>query len=417
MKIVHVVSSDTGGAARAAIRINESLSGLENSAIENKVLVVNRITSSEKTESIATTKFKKLQIVLYNIFNKFTIKKYNPSSLFSNSVMGFDISTCKDIIDCDIINLHWINEGMLSYDSLKQLKALNKPIVWTLHDMWSFTGGCHYDEECGRYKENCGNCKVLKSNKNNDISSSILKTKMKIYENMNITIVGCSNWITSCAKESTVFKDKNCINIPNAINTKVYKPISKEIAKDILNIETQKKIILFGAMSSTSDVRKGFKYLLESVKYLDKDKYLAVVFGNNDINEDIEKYLETKYFGKLSDDYTLNLLYNAADVFVAPSIQENLANTVMESLACGTPVVAFNIGGMADMIKHKYNGYLSNSFDSEDLAKGIIYSVENNEELGSNARLYVVNNYDYNEISKRYYDLYESLTLFKCYKR
>lgn len=408
MNIVHLVCTDDGGAGRAAIRVNDSI----NRRIVNgkcRVLVARKTKQIDKLYTLGGTKINKLKRIINNETNKLSIKRYKTSSLFSNSIKGFNICQHDLIKDSDIINLHWINGGFLSYYELKKLSKLKKTIVWTLHDMWPFTGGCHYDEECGRYKTNCGNCKVLRSNREKDLSTKIQKKKEKIYSDMNITIVGCSNWITECAKESKVFNNKLCVNIPNCIDIETFKPIDKEIARNILNIKTNKKIILFGAMSSTSDARKGFKFMLEAMKILDRDKYIAVIFGNSSEECEIEKYIETIYMGQLSDDYTLALLYNVADVFVAPSIQENLANTVMESLSCGTPVVAFNIGGMPDMIKHEINGYLCEPFKYESLCEGIEYCTKNTVQLGKRARKYVEDNYTYEIIGKKYTELYEKL--------
>lgn len=402
MKILHLVVSDNGGAARAAIRISEAL-------IEKSSIGVVRKTTTSKANLLVNKKESVIKLPINNIINKLRIKKGVVQYLFSDALIGINFKNNHLFKTCDIINLHWINDGMISYSTLNYMSKLRKPIVWTLHDMWPFTGGCHYDEECGRYKTNCGNCKVLRSNREKDLSTKIQKKKEKIYSDMNITIVGCSNWITECAKESKVFKNKLCVNIPNCIDIETFKPIDKEIARNILNIKTNKKIILFGAMSSTSDARKGFKFMLEAMKILDRDKYIAVIFGNSSEESEIEKYIETIYMGQLSDDYTLALLYNVADVFVAPSIQENLANTVMESLSCGTPVVAFNIGGMPDMIKHEINGYLCEPFKYESLCEGIEYCTKNTVQLGERARKYVEDNYTYEIIGKKYTELYEKL--------
>lgn len=404
------MSMDKGGAARAAIRINDSISRLNCDEDSNNIVLVGRkYTSNSLVRGIVPTKLGKLLFVLNNTFNNFSLIKYDFKTLFSNSIFGFDISNNQYVKECDIINLHWINGGGLSYRSLKRLSKLNKPIVWTLHDMWPFTGGCHYDEECGKYKEICGKCKVLNSKKERDLAKRNQYKKYKLFKEMDLTIVGCSNWITNCAKESYILRDKECLNIPNTLDLNIYKSIDKDIAKSILNISTNKKIVLFGAMSSTSDERKGFKYLIEAVKNLNKEEYIAVIFGNKERNMEIERYLDVIYLGELSDDYSLILAYNCADVFIAPSKQENLANTVMESLACGTPVVAFNIGGMSDMIKHQYNGYLAKAFNYKEICIGIKYCIDNRKLLSENAIRYVKEKYNYKEIGNRYLHLYKQL--------
>lgn len=411
MNIVHLVTTDIGGAARAAIRINEAINKSKSKEYNSKIIVANKSSINTNIYTLEKNKFYKIKRVIYYFINRISLCKYSPKQPFSNEIIGFNVLKYKEIEKADIINIHWINGGMISYSTLNKLKNSNKKIVWTLHDMWAFTGGCHYDEECGRYESKCSKCKVLNSQNKNDLSTVIQNKKSKIYSNFDINIIGCSKWISESAKKSSLLYDKYNINIPNPINVDIFKPINKEIAKDILNIKTDKKIILFGAMSSTSDKRKGFSYLLESIKKLEKDKYLAVIFGNKNENSEIEKYIETKYIGQLLDDYSLSVLYNCADVFVAPSIQENLANTVMEALSCSVPVVAFNIGGMSDMIKHKLNGYLSKPLDSDSLTIGIKYCTENTIEMGKYARKYVLENYTYEIIGEKYRNFYDEILI------
>jgi Glycosyltransferase len=409
MNIVHVVVSDSdGGAARAAYRINTAINNLNDANYKSNMLVLNKNTIDNSVHTVLNSISKRVIYKLKKGINEKSIDKYNNSTFFSNDIMGIDISKEKIIRECDIINLHWVNNAMLSFEYLEKLKRLNKTMVWTLHDMCPFTGGCHYDEGCEKYKGKCGKCKVLNSNVDKDLSYKIQKKKIQLFSNMNISIVGCSNWITKCARDSKILENKRCINIPNPINHNVFKPLNKEFARKALNIKSEKKIILFGAMSSDSDKRKGYEQLIESLKKMDLEKYKIVIFGNETNDKYLNRITNATYIGKVYDDFTLSLIYNCADVFVAPSIQENLANTVMEALACGTPVTAFKIGGMEDMIKHEFNGYLANPFKTSDFANGIEWCIENTNELSLNAREYVINNYKSNIIANKYIDLYTS---------
>ena len=239
-------------------------------------------------------------------------------------------------------------------------------------NLWTFTGGCHYDDFCGKYKDGCSICPVLKSKKEKDEAFHAQQKKSSYLAQLRIQLVGCSNWITEQANESLVGKRLNykAICIPNPTNAAAFKLYEKEICKQLLEIESDKKLILFGAVNAASDKRKGAKYLIEALKKLNPEEYILGIFGSKDVDLDLEQF-EYKNFGRVNDDLHLALIYNAADVFVAPSLQENLANTVMESLTCGTPVVAFEIGGMPDMISHGENGYLAKPYESADLAKGI----------------------------------------------
>jgi glycosyltransferase involved in cell wall biosynthesis len=288
-------------------------------------------------------------------------------------------------ISPDIINLHWINAGFLQIETLAKF---DQPIVWTLHDMWPFTGGCHYSGECDRYTRSCGACPQLGSHRKWDISRWVWQRKAKAWKNLNLTIVTPSRWLADRARESSLFQDLPIEVIPNGVDIQCYKPIDQKIARNLLGLPLDKQIILFGAISATGDRRKGFHLLLTALQKLSqwetwKNKLELVVFGSSEPLDPPDFGFNAHYLGKLGDDISLALVYSAADVFVAPSIQENLPNTVMEALACGTPCVAFEIGGMSDMIDRGENGYLASPFDVEDFAKGIAWVLEDKEKHAS----------------------------------
>jgi glycosyltransferase involved in cell wall biosynthesis len=280
----------------------------------------------------------------------------------------------------DIINPHWINQGFVQIETLAKLK---RPLVWTLHDMWAFTGGCHYNQDCERYTASCGACPQLGSTKDKDLSRWVWQRKAKAWRNLNLTIVGLSSWLAKCATSSSLFKDVRVELIPNGLDTQRYKPINRHVARDLLNLPQDKQLILFGSLKATGDKRKGFHLLQPALRDLSKsgwqDRLELVIFGASEPDNPPDFGLKAHYLGTFSDDLSLALVYSAADVFVLPSTQENLANTVMEALACGTPCVAFNIGGMPDMIEHQKNGYLAQPFKNEDLAQGIAWVLENEE--------------------------------------
>lgn len=242
--------------------------------------------------------------------------------------------------------------------------------------MWAFTGGCHYTQDCDRYLSSCGACPQLGSQKESDLSRWIWRRKAKTYKNLNLTIVTPSLWLGKCAKSSTLLKDFRVECIPNGIDTEIYRPMDKSLARDALRLPQDKKLILFGSLRATSDRRKGFHLLqgaLQELRNSDdlRDSTELVVFGSSEPSDPPKFGFKTHYLGSFNDDLALSFVYSAADVFVLPSIQENLANTVMEALACGTPCVAFDIGGMPDMIEHQQNGYLAEPYQTDSLAKGI----------------------------------------------
>ena len=340
------------------------------------------------------------------------IKFYKSKSktMFSTAWLTYK-SIIKKInqMNSDIVHLHWINNGMLRVEDLAIIKV---PIVWSLHDMWAFTGGCHYDEECGGYKNNCGNCKVLNSIKNRDLSLKVFSRKKKTYSKINnLTIVGLSKWLTKSAKKSTLLKNSNVVNLPNLIDTDLYKPLDQNLCRDLFKLPKDKKLVLFGAMGATSDPRKGYSKLKDALDKIDSEVTEFVAFGNTESQISSGLKININFIGRKDDDESLVALYNACDVMVVPSIQENLSNVIMESLACGTPVVAFNIGGNEDMIDHNINGYLARPFDTKDLAEGIEWVLWNSNylDLSAAARKTVVENFSEKFIVEKYTQLYKQV--------
>lgn len=408
MKILIVNFSDiSGGAARAANRLHNSLLSVN---VESNMLVLQR-KSNDKTIIGPKTIFNKLLAKTQSILNTFPLKNHKKDILFSASFSpSFNLASKINAINPDIVHLHWINAGMLK---IEDFTKINAPIVWSLHDMWAFTGGCHYAGDCVAYKNSCGTCPVLESEKENDLSKKIFKRKQHVFSQIpRLTIIGLSKWLESCAKSSTLFKHKEVINLPNPIDVRVFKPFNKEKAREYFCLPNNKKLILFGSMSASSDVRKGFNELKQALRLLKTDNVEFLVFGN-----DIHQYnnqdfgFKTHYLGQLDNDSSLIKLYSTADVMVVPSLQENLSNVIMESLACGTPVVAFNIGGNSDMIDHKNNGYLAKPYIANDLASGINWVINNNidNEVSKKARKKTVENFSNPIVAKKYIQLYTQI--------
>jgi len=406
MKVLVLSETDiAGGAARAAYRLHQSLLL---HGIDSKMLV-----QRKKSDDFSViTKhnnlkmyFDRLRPIIDSIPNR--IYKKRKKVLFSSSWLGFNnVSDAVNDLNPDVVHLHWIAGGMMRFE---EISKINAPIVWSLHDMSPFTGGCHYDQNCGLYKERCGSCKVLASNNTNDLSRKIFNRKINAYSKIkSLSIVATSRWIGRCAKESFLFKDIDVSVIPNPINTSLFRPIDKIIAKDFFQIPKNKTVILFSAMSSMSDPRKGRHELFEAINLLDIEDAVLVIAGSSKPKDPIKLKYPTYFIQPLSDEVSLPLIYNAADVMIVPSIQENLANSIIECLSCGVPVVAFDIGGNEDMIEHKRNGYLAKSTCSKDMAVGIEWVVNNNKSrsLSDHARKKAVEEFDYRVVSKSYIDLY-----------
>lgn len=409
MKVLHVNTSDAnGGAARAAHRLHQALL---NENIDSKMLVQKK-TSDDHTVIAPTSKFEKGINLFRPTLDNLPLKQYRhrSHSLFSPAWLPFSQIPKKIVqINPDIVHLHWIAGAMMS---VKDLARIDKPIVWSLHDMWAFTGGEHIDEGQQHYLDRCGNSKVLKSYKDKDLSRKGWQRKRKVYTQIqDMSIVGLSDWMHQAAKSSSLLEDKNHIHLPNPIDTTAFAPFDKLDARHLFNLPIDKKLILFGAMNATSDPNKGFQHIFLALQASSLENTELVIFGSRQPTIPLSFKQPVHYLGQLHDDVSLRVLYNAADVMVVPSLQENLSNTIMESLACGTPVAAFDIGGNSDMIEHRNNGYLAQPFDTDDLAKGIewVLNAPNYQQLCDNARDKVLTHFDSHLVAKQYIALYKEI--------
>lgn len=409
LSILHINASDTsGGAARAAYRLHLALL---REGIDSRMLVQLK-NSDDHTVLGQRTIFQKVALRLRPFLDALPVRRYKERTkiFFSPACLPFSgIVERINAMRPDIVHLHWICGGMMRFEDLAKIEV---PIVWSLHDMWAFTGGCHYDKDCGRYATSCGRCVVLGSGEKRDLSRKVFLRKQRtLHRCKNFTLNGLSGWLARCALQSALFKGRHVVNLPNPIDTELFRPVDKVFSRDLLNLPKDKKIVLFGAMNATGDPRKGFAELSQALPMLRSADIELVVFGSGKPLDPPDFGFPTHYLGLLSDDLSLKILYSAADVMVVPSLQENLSNAIMESLACGTPVVAFNIGGNSDMIDHKQNGYLATPYEPSDLAAGIdwILSSPDHRIFRCNAREKVMREFDSSIVARKYIDLYKQI--------
>ncbi len=416
MKVLFVNKSEnTGGAAVACNRIRKALN---KQGLNAKLMVEEKISDSKDVIDLSPNSIrKKLNFVRF-VSERLYFLPYEKSKdvrfAFSPAFAGQNISNHPDFKAADIIHLHWFNQGFISLGGLKKIIASGKPIVWTLHDMWAFTGGCHYSKNCENYQKQCGNCIYLKSPSDKDLSFKIWKKKIHILKNANITFVCCSNWLKNKAKHSSLIKDFKIINIPNPIDTSIFYPKDKTALRKKLNLPENKKLLLFAA-ANLNDKRKGITYLMEAIKLYNAehnpDDLEIITFGKK--SPLIDKLLQNKVrqFGILNNAEIIVNLYNAADIFVLPSLEDNLPNTIMESLACGTPVLAFHTGGIPEMIDHKQNGYLADYKSVNDLKKGLDFILNHPQKdfLKQKALEKVQTEYSEQVVAEKYIKLYNEI--------
>ena len=411
MKTLLINSSDVrGGAARASYRLHQ---GLKQVGINSTMLVQDKRSTDI---SVIGPKLIGLKGVGVNYIFRYIVDKMplllypkHQTIIWSPQWLPNKIHKKINRLNPDIVHFHWICDGFVPIQEVAKIK---QPLIWTLHDMWPFTGGCHYNGTCDRYMYECGKCPQLGSDKEKDLSHWVWSRKKKYWANLDLTVVTPSRWLANCARSSSLFGDKRIEVIPNGLDLQKFKPIDQLKAKEDLNLPVNKNLILFGAMKSTTDKRKGFQYLKSAINVLSDDlDFEAIVFGNSGKNSQLK--IPFNYMGHFPDNM-LTKLYSAADVMVVPSIQEAFGQTASEAMACGTPVVAFGATGLLDIVDHKKTGYLAKQFNIDDLARGIEWSVEHDQRkkvLSENARKYVEENFELKYIAKKYTDLYSQMLI------
>lgn len=371
MKVLQVSATDTiGGAGIAAYRLHQGLQGI---GVESHMLVM-RKTTSDPTVHRASSYLNRVSRIRRRLAEQQHQRDLaqNPrkpdSAYWSLNHKSYPIADVINSFNADIVQIHWIGDNFLP---MQQLAKINAPIVWTLHDMWAFTGGCHYAGDCTHYQTACGNCPQLVLPQSNDITSGIIQQKIRAWHDLQISIVCPSQWLADCVRQSRVLADKNIQVIPNGIDTTLFKPIDSISARSAFNLPHHKKLVLFGAFGGTSDPRKGFDYLRSALQKLPDDSDIELVIFGADHPQNLDVNLPVHQVGRLQDNVSMALLYSACDVFVLPSVQDNYPNTILEALACGTPCVGFDAGGISDLIQHQINGYLAKLGDTDELTNGI----------------------------------------------
>ncbi len=424
-KILLISTSDIGGgAAIACMRAAKALQN--NPVLEVKLLVQEKKSDLAWVVPVAQTYWQKKMAFFRFVWERLRFWQYAKDKsvrfAFSPANTGIDISQHPLVQEADLLHLHWVHFGFLSLKSIEQLTQLGKPIVWTLQDMWSFTGGCHYVGYCKGYQKTCGNCPMLKNPSLQDLSHQVWKKKEDIYKNFPFIITPTSQWLAGEATQSSLFRTKHIEAIPAPIDTTLFCPsLDKKSHRQALNLSADSFVILFGA-ANISDERKGFKYLrtalaqfADTLSPTQRQKINLLVFGKFKTETLSDLPFTVINFGKMNLT-ALVQVYQSANAFVMPSLEDNLPNTVLEALACATPVVAFLTGGIPEMVMHQENGYLADYQSADDLTQGIawLYEIHQNdtvtyEALCQTARKTILENFSEEVINERYTGFYQAL--------
>lgn len=415
MRILIVNTSErTGGAAIAAGRLTEAL---KSHGIKAKMLVRDKQTDRISTVALGGG-WKQVRKFVWERVVIWINSHFRRERLFSVDIAntGNDITRLPEFKEADLIHLHWINQGMLSLKVIRKILASGKPVVWTMHDMWACTGICHHARTCTAFHSECGACPMIYSQKRKDLSTRIFRQKQRLYASGGIHFVTCSHWLEGMAKQSALLANQPVSVIPNPISTTLFHPMKQTEARQKLALPTEGKLILFGSVKLT-DKRKGIDYMVEACRLLAKqhpalkEQLALVAVGMHAAELQPLVPFKVHNMGYVREEHQLAEIYNAADLYVIPSLDENLPNTIMEAMACGTPCVGFPTGGIPEMIDHLKNGYLTKEHSAEQLAEGIytLLTTPAYESLSHEAVAKVNACYSERSVANQYGQLYAKL--------
>lgn len=420
MKITHFSTYDAaGGAARAAQRLHHALVG---EGIDSRLVVLRKSGSDPRCERVVPSNWwNEARLELTAAAHNALKYRYRADEAFTYDLTMLSAPTSglvQQATGAAVINLHWTRELLTSGQARTVAERTGAAVVMTLMDLAALTGGCHYTIGCTGYQRQCGRCPRLRSDKEHDRSRATWLRRRRNYAATPLTLVACNRWTRDRAHESSLLGTARCEVIPLAIDTELFRPIPKAMARYILGVRPEARVIFCGALQM-GQTRKGEAQLLEALRRLPAaiahalrhDQVLVLTAGAKDFAADADFPLPTQHLGLLGDDRSLALAYSAADVFVSASLEDAGPMMVNEALACGTPVAAFEIGTAADFVVHGNTGGLAPRGDAAALSRAIadILLAPDAGSMTANCRRTAVNAYSPAVIARRYRALYEEL--------
>ena len=418
MRVLIVNTSDRSGGA--AVAANRLMMALNNHGVKVKMLVRDKI-----SDSLTIVALPKSPLLHWNfLWERFVIYcrlHFSRKHLFEIDLAntGSDITRLPEFQEADVIHLHWINQGMLSLGTIRKILRSGKPVVWTMHDIWPATGLCHVTLGCRYFTSVCHQCRLLPGGgSDNDLSTSVWRKKERMLDGESIFFVACSRWLAGEAKASGLLKGQKITSIPNPIDIHIYKPGDRMEARRRLGLKEDRQYILFASQRATNE-NKGMDYLIEACRQLhDLPQVTVLILGGHAEEVAPQLSLDAVPLGYVNDERRIVEIYQAADVFVLPSLSENLPNTIMEAMACGLPCVGFRVGGIPEEIDHKRNGYVAEYRNACDLANGIrwVLTSAKSDELSRDCVRKVTQNYSQQSVALRYIDVYEQAMALKHYR-
>ena len=423
MRVLIINTSErTGGAAVAANRL---MGALNNHGVKARMLVRDRETDCLTVVSLPG-KWRQQWYFLWERLVVWLHLHFSRKHLFDIDIANasMDVTRLREFREADVIHLHWINQGMLSLNVIRKILRSGKPVVWTMHDIWPATAICHLTLGCNQFKTACHHCKYLPGGGSaSDLSARLWRRKQNVLRGQSAVFVACSRWLEGEARQSALLHGQKITSIPNPIDTHIYKVEDQAAARQRLQLPAEGRLILFVSQRVTNR-NKGMDYLIEACRQLAeqhpqmKDDTAVAILGGH--AEDVADQLPfTTYpLGYVSDDRRIVDVYNAADVFVLPSLSENLPNTIMEAMACGVPCIGFKVGGIPEEIDHLKNGYVAAYRDAADLARGIhwVLCEADHAALSRAAVSKVMRNYSNQSVALQYTEVYNEAIAQKHYK-
>ena len=412
LRVVHLSAADLiGGADRAAYRLHQGLRAI---GVDSWMLVQRKVGDDPFVAAplgplaaglgLAGPTLDRLPLL--------ALARDRPANPFHLQWLPDRIGARLRALAPDLLHLHWVCGGFVRIESLARLR----PAVWTLHDMWPLTGGCHYPGPCTRYRTACRRCWQLGRQHGPDLAAWIWRRKQRAWRDLAVHLVAPSRWMARRAAQSPLLGRQPLKRIPNGLDLERFRPLDRPTARRILGLPVDPWLVLFGAVNAASDHRKGLPELVRALERLPEHiggrRIEVVIFGAAAPPDPPPPTHPCRWMGRLHDEISMAMLYAACDVFVAPSAEDNLPNTIIEALACGTPCVAFAIGGIPDMVTHQRSGYLARPADAVDLADGIAWVLGDGprwQQLGHFARQDACTRYAHTEVARRHLALYRQI--------
>jgi glycosyltransferase involved in cell wall biosynthesis len=412
LSVLHLAQSDVeGGANKAAYRIHKNLQGI---GLRSTFHVGRKNLNDPSVVPAHLPGVGSFVSDVTAFLNSAVLKRYpqRTKTAFSPTCLSYGHLNQRLIADADVVCAHWIAGAFLNFS---QLGSFAKPIVWRLSDIWPFSGGCHYPGECSRFEQACGTCPQLGSVSENDLSRRGFNARERAYRDLDLTIAAPSRWIADLARRSRLFGGRRIEHIPTGVDLDVFRPRDRRAARRQLGLPEVGSVVLFGALGATEDPRKGYSHVIRTIENLAiagrRDMTLVVFGGATEVVSASIAGFPVRHLGRVDSEDALATIYSAADVLIAPFLEDNLPNVVLEAIACGTPVAAFSAGGIPDAIDHEISGYLAPVGNDSELARGVSLLLDRagDIEIRNAARALASERFDILACARSYRALFEEI--------